>query len=165
MKVGNSKVVEIHFTIEDKNGEVIEDTQSKEPYTYLHGANNIIEGLEDGLEQLEAGAEFDILVPPEKAYGPRDIRLIQEIPLNSFPKSAKVEEGEEFFVDSDQGPKPIYIKEVREKTVLVDGNHKLAGETLHYKGSILSVREADENELYHGQTNSSCCSGGKCSSQ
>lgn len=165
MKVGNSMVVEIHFTLKNSEGVVVDSTEGQEPFSYLHGANNIIEGLEDALDELDVDADFEVEIPPEKGYGIRDFRMVQDVPLSAFPKDAPVQVGEQFMVDSDQGPKPIFIKEVKEDSVIVDGNHPLAGERLFYKGKVVSVREADKNELYHGQVNSPCCSGGTCSEQ
>jgi FKBP-type peptidyl-prolyl cis-trans isomerase SlyD len=162
MKVGNSKVIEIHYTIKDKFGDVIDSTEEEKPYAYLHGANNIVEGLEDALDELDVGSSFYVTVPPEKGYGVKDMRLINIVEKEIFPKEAKIAIGEKFITESQSGPLPVIIKEVFEKTVVIDGNHELAGQTLHYSGKVISVREANSNELYHGQVNSPCCVGDKC---
>ena len=164
MKVGNSMVVEIHYIMKNESGEVIDTTQDQDPIAYLHGANNIIEGLEDALDELEVGDDFDVSIPPEKSFGIQDMRLINTVDKSIFPEETKFEIGEQFMVESDQGPRPIVIKEVSDKTVVIDGNHELAGQTVHYSGTVVSIREANKNELYHGAVNSPCCVGDKCSS-
>lgn len=164
MKVGNSMVVEIDFTLKNSKGEIIDNTDAGKPLAYLHGAGNIIEGLEDALDELQVGSHFDIEIPPKKAHGVRDIHLINEVPKENFPKDLNLKVGEEFVIKSPKGTKAIHIKEIRENTVLVDGNHELAGQTLHYSGKIVSIREATENELKHGYINTNCCHESNCCS-
>ena len=165
MNVGNSTVVEVHFTLKNQHGELIDSTHNKAPFIYLHGAKDIVEGLEDTLEDLKTGSEFEVIVLPEKGYGIIDPRQITEVPLEDFPEDADLKVGQQFFVDGPEGHQPIHIKKVGVDTAIIDGNHELAGETLYYKGSIVSVREATAAELNHGTIGSSCCSGGICSSE
>lgn len=150
MKVGNSMVVEIHFTLKNDSGEVIDKSEGKEPLIYLHGASDVVEGLEDALDELEKGDSFEVCVPPEKGYGLRDFRLVKEVPINRFPKEHELLEGSKFITEGPNGLQPIYVLEVRENTVLVDGNHELAGQNLHFSGTVVSVREATQQELQEG---------------
>lgn len=163
MKVSSKAVVEVHFTLKNERGELIVSTLDSDPFAYLHGAEDVIEGLEDALQDLEVGSEFEAVIPPEKGYGLVDDRKIMEVPLDNFPEDAEMKVGEMLYAESEEGPQPVYIKEMRENSAVIDGNHELAGMTLHYKGEVLSIREATAQELKHGTVGSSCCSGGTCS--
>lgn len=150
MKAGNAMVVTIRYALKGEEGEVIESNTEEEPLHYLHGAGNIIEGLEDGLDGLESGEEFDITVEPKYGYGQHQPALISTISVNRFPDGEELKDGQVFTLDSPQGPRLIRILELRENEVKVDGNHELAGKTLRYVGKVLSVREATEDELGNG---------------
>ena len=72
MKVGNSMVVEIHYTLKNDAGEIIDSSEGQAPLAYLHGARNIVEGLEDALDEMEVDQEFNVTVPPKLGYGEKD---------------------------------------------------------------------------------------------
>jgi len=157
MKVGNSMVIEIHYTLKNDAGDVIDSSEGQEPLTYLHGANNIVEGLEDELDEKEAGDSFEISVPPEKGYGIKDVRLISDVPKDRFPTDVDIEVGMQFVSEGPEGPHPINIIEIKENSIVVDGNHELAGQTLHFSGKIVSVREGTPDELSHGHVHGPGC--------
>jgi FKBP-type peptidyl-prolyl cis-trans isomerase SlyD len=165
MIIGNATIVEVHFAMKDGDGQLLDSTWEREPFVYLHGACDIIEGLEEILEDLEVGSEFEVTVPPEKGYGIVDPRQITEVAFEDFPEDAELEVGQTFYLESPEGPQAIYIKEMKADCAVIDGNHELAGEILHYKGQVVSIREATSAELKHGTVGSSCCSGGSCSAE
>ena len=150
MKIGKSRVVEIHFTLKNESGEVLDTTVGEEPHAYLHGYGNLIQGMEDVLENLEVGSSFDESLAPEKAYGVVNEGLIKEIPRENFPPDFELQVGQQFMADTPNGQQAIYIKELREATVIIDGNHELAGETIYFSGEIVSIREATAQEIEQG---------------
>ena len=158
-------VVEIDFTLKNDKGELLESTHDKESYFYIHGSNRVVEGLEDGLEDLEVGSPFDFKVPPEKGYGMPDVRLISEVPFKEFPKSMTLKADKKLWVKNKNGRQLVKIKAMKENAAVVDYNHELAGETLHYVGKVISIREATPNELFNGEIDCSCCDGEECSSK
>jgi FKBP-type peptidyl-prolyl cis-trans isomerase SlyD len=149
-KVGNAMVVSLNYVLKNDAGEVVDQSPEGQPLVYLHGAGNIIEGLEDGLEDLEVGAEFQVDVEPKNGYGLVQQRLISEMPKTRFPDAEKIEVGQKFVLDSPQGPRQIRIVEDRGENVLIDANHELAGQNLHFSGSIVDIREGTPSELNHG---------------
>jgi FKBP-type peptidyl-prolyl cis-trans isomerase SlyD len=157
MKVGNSMVVEIHYTLKNDAGEVLDSSEGRDPLAYLHGAQNIVEGLEDALDELEVDAEFEVVVPPKTGYGERDDRLIGEVPKENFPEDVEVEVGMQFVSETPEGPRPIYVKEIKDEVIVVDGNHELAGQNLHFSGKVVSIREATPDECSHGHAHSGDC--------
>jgi FKBP-type peptidyl-prolyl cis-trans isomerase SlyD len=149
MKVNNTKVVSIDYTLTDNDGNIIDTSAGREPLTYLHGHGQLIAGMEEGIEGKEKGEKFSLKISPEKGYGQRDERLIQQVPLSAFG-GQDVQPGMQFEAGSDQQRYIVTITEVGTENVTVDGNHALAGVELNFDVEIKDVREASAEELDHG---------------
>ena len=149
MLIGKNTVVSIHYKLTDNEGNLLDDS-SEGPLTYLHGANGIIPGLENELTGKAAGADFKVTIAPDEAYGDHQPHLVQQAPRSAFPADIELEVGMQFTASSDGGETMIIIKEVSDDTVTVDGNHPLAGLTLHFEGKVDHIRDATEEELAHG---------------
>lgn len=150
MNVSEETVVSIHYTLKDDKGQVLDSSSGGEPLSYLHGAGNIIPGLEEALEGKTTGDKFKVTLPPEKGYGERDERLVQAIPKNQFQNADRLQPGMQFQINSQGGPMILTVVEVKDNEVVVDGNSPLAGATLHFDVEITEVRKATEEELEHG---------------
>ena len=150
MKIADKKVVSFHFTLKDDKGQMIESSVGSEPLVYLHGGGGIVPGLEEALNGRGKGDKFQITLPPEKAYGQRDDRLIQRVPKTQFPDPSKLKKGAQFQAQSPQGVMIFTIVEVGDKDVVVDGNPELAGMALSFDIEITDVRDATKDELSHG---------------
>ena len=149
-KVATNKVVTISYTLRADDGELIDRSEDSAPLVYLHGAQNIVPGLEEELEGAAEGDSIKASVPPEKGYGPR-IGESQEVPRELFPKDAELTAGMQVVAHDDQGRQiPFFITGLSDSTVTVDPNHPLAGETLHFEVKIESMRDATEEEIAHG---------------
>jgi FKBP-type peptidyl-prolyl cis-trans isomerase SlyD len=150
MQVGENKVVRIHYTLKNDQGEVLDTSENREPLSYLHGQGNIIPGLENALTGHESGAEVDVTVEPADAYGERHEQLIQDVPMSAFEGVDEVKPGMQFQAQTEAGPRIITVQEVGEEEVKIDGNHPLAGETLHFSVKVDDIRDATEEEVEHG---------------
>ncbi len=150
MQVGDNKVVSIHYTLKNENGEVLDSSEDREPLSYIHGQGNIIPGLENALTGAENEAEIDVTVTPEEGYGERHDQLIQDVPMSAFEGVDEVKPGMQFQAQTEAGPRVITVQEVGEEEVKIDGNHPLAGETLHFKVKVDEVRDASDEEIEHG---------------
>ncbi len=150
MQVSENKVVSIHYTLKNDAGEIIDSSTGRDPLTYLHGAGNIIPGLEKALAGKDSGEHVDVSVAPEEAYGSRNESLIQAVPKEAFEGVDKIEPGMQFQAQTPSGMQVLTVVEVKDDEVVVDGNHPLAGQTLHFSVDIAEVREATEEELSHG---------------
>lgn len=149
--VQDGKVVAIHFTMTDEQGEVLDTTEEDGPMPYLHGAENIVAGLEAALAGKKVGDKFTVTVPPEEGYGLHDGLPPQEVPRSEFPEDAELEPGMEFVAEAEDGSEtPVWIFDVEGDTVLVDHNHPLADETLVFSVEVVSVRDATREEIEHG---------------
>ena len=149
MQIAPNKVATIDYTLTDDTGEVLDSSKDQGPLTYLHGAGNIIPGLEAALEGKSAGDSLNIKVEPDQAYGERDAGLVQTIPRDEFPDD-DIEVGMQFRTDSHSGPRILTVVEVTDDDVTVDANHPLAGQTLSFEVKVVNVRDATADELSHG---------------
>lgn len=150
MKISKDSVVSMHYTLKNDANEVLDSSSGGEPLVYLHGAQNIIPGLESALVGKEKGDKLDVSISPKEAYGERDERLIQRVPKNQFPDPKNVQAGMRFQTHGPNGPMVFSVSEVTDSEVVVDGNHELAGQTLHFSVEITDIRKATQEELDHG---------------
>ena len=150
MQISKHKAVAIEYTLTNDSGEVIDTSEGQDPLSYLHGAGNLISGLEQALEGKSAGDELKVTISPEDAYGQRIDELVQIVPRDRFEGADELEVGMRFHASSDHGETLVTITDVSDDEVTVDGNHPLAGETLHFEVKIVDVRDASEEEVEHG---------------
>ncbi|KPJ81376.1 MAG: peptidylprolyl isomerase [Gammaproteobacteria bacterium SG8_30] len=150
MKIAQEKVVSIHYTLKNAEGSVLDSSSGSDPLAYLHGAGNIIPGLESALEGKEAGEKLAVTVEPGQGYGDRDERLVQDVPRAAFKDVQELAPGMQFQAQGPQGTRLVVVTQVAEETVTVDANHPLAGQTLHFEVEVAEVRDATAEELEHG---------------
>lgn len=150
MQIEKNKVAILHYTLKNNEGTVI-DKSDDGSFVYLHGALNIIPGLENALTGKKMGEEFNVKVAPEDAYGVRSEEHMQEVPKEMFESDDEINVGMQF---NAQGPNGedlmVTIAEVKEDVIVVDGNHPLAGVELNFDVKVVEVREATEEEMEHG---------------
>ena len=150
MVIADHKVVSIHYTLKNNDGEVLDASDKDSPLSYVHGTGSIIPGLEKQLTGKSAGDKLKVSVGPSEAYGDRSETLIQQLPREVFQGVDKVEEGMQFQAQSENGATLITVTKVEGDQVTVDGNHPLAGETLNFDVEVESVRDATAEEVDHG---------------
>jgi len=150
VNIEKNRVVTLHYTLRDEQGRVIESSSGRAPLAYLHGKGNIIPGLEQALSGKAAGDKLDVTVAPGEGYGPRDERLVQIVPRNRFGGGEGLAEGVQVRVNGPQGPRVVTVVKVERDFVTVDGNHPLAGRTLHFSVEVEDVRKATHEEVSHG---------------
>lgn len=151
MKVADNCVVSIHYTLTDNDGNVIDSSSGRDPLKYLHGAGNIIPGLERELVDCEVGVQKVVTVQPADGYGEVEETLIQKLPRDIFTGVDEVKEGMEFQAQGPEGQvQAVTVKKVEDDGITIDANHALAGVTLNFDVVVEEVREATEEEMAHG---------------
>jgi len=158
MQIADKKVVSIHYTLTNGGGEVIDSSRDAEPMVYLHGAQNIIPGLEAALAGKVVGDELAVSIEAADAYGEYNEEMTQVVPRDMFEGVDELEAGMEFQAETAQGVQVIRIAAVDGDQITIDGNHPLAGEKLHFEVNVTEVREATEDELTHGHVHGAGCS-------
>ena len=150
LTIADGLVVAFHYTLRNGEGEVIDQSQA-EPLWYLHGASNIVPGLEKQLVGKTVGDEIEAVVPPEEGYGERRDDLSQSVHRSEFPKDMELQVGMPIRAEGNNGQAMmLWIEKVEGARVTVTANHPLAGETLHFSVKIAGLREATADEVSHG---------------
>ena len=151
MQVSAQKVVSIHYTLKNDNGEVIDSSEGQEPLSYIQGLGNIIPGLENALFGKRIGDRLNVTIPPEEGYGVRDEDLIHSVPKEAFHGVDEIIPGMQFAADTpDGGVQLVTVVQVDEDSVTLDGNHPMSGQTLNFHVEVTEIRDATEEELEHG---------------
>jgi FKBP-type peptidyl-prolyl cis-trans isomerase SlyD len=156
LSVTDGLVVSLAYTLRLDDGEEIDAADADDPLVYLHGAQNIIPGLEQALTGLKVGDTRDVKVEAKDAYGDMDPDAFELVSYDSFPPDLELEEGMGLrMVDSSDGRQmEAYISELRDEGALLDMNHPLAGETLFFNVEVVGLRQATSEELAHGHAHS-----------
>lgn len=157
MKIAENCVASFHYTLTDSTGKVLDSSEGQEPLSYIHGAGNIIPGLEDALEGKVVGDKLVVSVTTDQAYGVRDDSMIQELPATMFTGIDSIEVGMEFHAETEHGLQVVTVTKVEGDQVTIDGNHPLAGVDLTFDVEITEVRAASEDELDHGHVHGEGC--------
>lgn len=150
MQIANNCVVTLAYILKDNDDNVIDKSEDGS-FCYLHGAANIIPGLENALTGKAAGDEFSVSVSPEDGYGEHNPDMKQEVPREMFPAEQEIMPGMQFHAQSPEGHQIVVtVAEVKDSNVVVDGNHPLAGVALNFDVKVMEIREASAEEIEHG---------------
>jgi len=150
MSIANKKVVTLDYTLKDDAGNVIDQSQDGS-FVYLHGEGGIIPGLETALVGKAVNEELSISVAPDQAYGEKDPAKAQTVNREMFEDANDLEVGRQFHAAGPDGEEiVITITAIDGDEITIDGNHPLAGMTLHFNIKVIDIRDASEEELAHG---------------
>jgi FKBP-type peptidyl-prolyl cis-trans isomerase SlyD len=158
MIIENNKVVSVNYNLSVKEtGEQVEQTSKEHPFVFLFGAGGLLEDFENNLKGKKAGDTFDFFIEHSRGYGVRDEQHVVMIPIEAFLgedqkfDSENVKVGVTLPMVDNEGNR-LYgkVQEITLEHVKMDFNHPLAGQDLHFKGEILDIRPATEEELAHG---------------
>jgi FKBP-type peptidyl-prolyl cis-trans isomerase SlyD len=146
VQIAANAFVTLQYVLKDDEGDVIDSSEGGHPIEYVHGYGMLVPGLEARLLGLAVGDEKLIVVTPEEGFGDYDEELVLECERGEFP--ADVKEGDEFTAEDDDGEESsMVVMEVHDDRVIVDGNHPLAGQTLHYEIKVELIRAATDTEI------------------
>ena len=155
MEIGRNKFVTLSYELRlnGTDGEVVEKTEANAPLEFVFGAGKMLEMFENKLEGLAKGSDFDFELKAAEAYGEVNPNAVVEIPKNIFEVEGKIDE--ELLTVGNQVPMQDahgnrlngIVLEVTDDKVKMDFNHPLAGDNLFFKGEVIEVREATEEEL------------------
>lgn len=162
MEISYQKMVKIHYTLKDKDGNTLDTSVGAEPLEYMHGIGSLIPGLESQLTGHKAGDSFHAEIEPALGYGEYDEKLVAEVPRAQFDTGAEISVGQQFQADTATGPMIVKVTKISDDKITVDGNHELAGKKLFFDVEVVDVREPTESELEPFVKEGGC--GGSCSS-
>lgn len=138
------------------NGKLVEKTETEKPFSFLTGAGNVLPKFEENLVQFKKDEDFDFSLTADQAYGAVKSEAIVNVPMSAFEINGKTDEtmlvpGHNIPMQDTAGNRLNgLVVEVEPEHVRMDFNHPLAGNDLRFKGKILEIRNATEDELQHG---------------
>lgn len=150
MQAEKDKVVTFHYQLTDESGAEVDTSHGREPLTILFGHGAIIGGLETAIAGHVAGDRFNVVVPPEQAYGARRDNYVQRVPKKYFRDAEHLQPGTRTVLRTEDGHRSVTVIKVGSSVVDVDLNHPMAGKTLTFAIELVDVREATAEELAHG---------------
>lgn len=150
MHITADTVVSFHYTLTDAAGEVLDTSRGREPVAYLHGHGQLFPALERQLTGLAVGARAALVVPAAEGHGERRPELTVSVRRDQFPAEADLTVGSQVMSEGTKEAMVFTIAGVEGDTVLLDGNHPLAGKDLHFDVEVIHVRAATPEELAHG---------------
>ena len=150
MKIESETVVSFHYTLRDENGKELETSRGSEPSVYLHGANNIIRGLETAMTGREPGDVFTVSLAPAEAHGMRNPDKMQRVPVKHLAFRGKLEAGKVVQLNTAEGMRAVTVVKAGRHSADIDANHPLAGQTLTFDVEIVDLRPATPEEIAHG---------------
>jgi FKBP-type peptidyl-prolyl cis-trans isomerase SlyD len=140
--VKDGLMVSLEYTLKSPEGQVLESSKGKEPLKYIHGQKMMIPGLEKELAGMKVGGEKHVTVKPEDGYGKVDPNAVQEVPKDKIPPNA-LKVGAVLAARSPEGMVvPMTVREIKEKTVVMDMNHPMAGKTLVFDIKVVDIQPA-----------------------
>ena len=162
--VENKMIVIVHYTVSNDRGETLFSSYGGDPIPYLHGAKNIVPGLENALTGLKVGDSIEVNVHPAEAYGLPDTDAYYMLPRKIFEEVAR--DGDVNYLDADGNIKIgerfimktagsdeqmlVWIHKVDDEFVTVTRDHKLVGQVLHFTASVINIRQPTLSEIAHG---------------
>jgi len=150
MQIGKNAAVAIDYTLTIDGGFVVDASEKGQPLWYLHGAGNIIPGLEKALAGLKAGDKKTVEVSPEEGYGAYDKDRVHQVPKNRFPAGSYAIGDHVTATAPDGAEMDAKITAMDAKNYTLDFNHELAGKKLTFAITVAEVRAASKDELAHG---------------
>lgn len=151
MLISKNKVVSLAYELKNDKGETLDVADSRAPFHYLHGASQIVPGLESALDGLKKGDKKSVTVKPDDGYGEHNPELKMAASKTQFPGDVDLQVGLQFETETDDGERLMFtITGIEGDKVIIDGNHPLAGQTLHFSVEVIGIREATKDELQHG---------------
>ncbi len=142
MSISDGKMISMEYTLTLEDKKVIDSNVGGEPLNFTQGSHQIIPGLETELAGMKVGQSKQVTVAPEQGYGPINPKAVQEVQIDKIPKEAR-KVGAQLSAKDDQG-RMVHprVVEVKEKVVMLDFNHPLAGKELFFDVKILDIKPA-----------------------
>lgn len=149
--IADDHVVTIHYKLTDDAGTLLDSSEWDTPLDYLHGAGNIVPGLEKALSGKVKGDAFTVRVEPADGYGEVMTELVQDVDRALFKEVDDLQAGMELAAQGPDGSvQRIVVREVADNHVKIDANHPLAGVSLNFDIEVVEVRPATDTEKEHG---------------
>ena len=143
-------VIGFHYTLKNDAGEVLDSSDGGDPMLYLAGSGQILPALDKELAVMSVGDKKSVTLAAKDGYGKVNPALKMNVKMGQFPEGTEVKKGLQFRASNEPGSPMFRVMNVLGEEVFIDGNHPLAGETLHFDIQVTEKRDATQDELDHG---------------
>lgn len=155
MKIEAQHVVSLTYDLyvdQDGTEQLVESATQEQPLTFLYGVGQMLPKFEEHLSTLSTGDNYDFVLSAEEGYGEYDDEAVANLPKEMFQGAGQLPGVGEILPLQDNNGNRFQgqVVSVTEDSIIVDLNHPMAGQSLHFKGTILNVRPANAEELAHG---------------
>jgi len=158
MTIQENKVVSLVYQlrVDNNEGDIVETVEKEKPFVFLYGAGNLLPKFEEELAGLKVGDNFEFKIDCENAYGKASEEAVVDLPKNIFEVEGKIDEeiikvGNVVPMQDNEGRKfNGIILEITDQNIVMDFNHPLAGDDLFFKGEVVEVRDASDEEMKQG---------------
>lgn len=145
--MNDKEFVKIHYTGYLKDGTVFDSSKDRDPLEFVMGLGMIIPGLEKSIAETEKGDSTKVTIQADDAYGQKNPEAMQEVAKSQLPEGIDVKEGTQLSAQTEQGPIPVMVTEVKDESVIVDFNHPLAGQDLVFEYDLIEKRPASQEDI------------------
>lgn len=140
-----NKLVKVHYKGTLDDGTVFDSSEGRDPIAFVEGSHQVIPGFENAVAKMQPGDKVSIHLEPAEAYGERDERLVQAIPVDSIPNADRLPVGKTVYFRNPAGyPMPALVEKIEDGKVYLDFNHNLAGKALNFDLELVSREDAPE---------------------
>lgn len=140
-QVKQNDTVKVHYTGKLTDGQVFDTSEGKDPIEFTLGQGQLIPGFEKGLIDMKLKEKKTITIPKEEAYGEPREDLVQEVEKSQLPEDIKPEVGMGLVSKTPDGKEMnLVVAEVKDETIVVDGNHPLAGKDLVFDLEVVEIK-------------------------
>lgn len=134
--------VKIHYTGTLDDGTQFDSSSGRQPLEFTVGSGQVIDGFDKAVEGMAVGDSKTVNIPPEKAYGPRNEQMVQDVPRNALPEGLEPQVGMALQAKGNEGQiHNLTVTAVHDSSITVDGNHPLAGQALNFDIELVEIAE------------------------
>lgn len=146
-QVKENNTVKVHYTGKLTDGQIFDSSEGREPLEFTLGKGQIIPGLEKGLINMELNEKKTITIAKEEAYGDINDNLKQEVSKSELPQDITPEVGMGLVSKSPDGQEMnLVVVEVKDESIVIDGNHPLAGKDLVFDIEVVAIKDSEETK-------------------
>ena len=137
-----NSTIKVNYTGKLSNGLIFDTSEGKEPIEFILGQERLIPGFEKGLIDMKLNEKKTIEIAKDQAYGEPNPNLIQEVKKAELPQDMEPKVGMGLVSKSPEGQEiNLMVVEVKEDSIVIDGNHPLAGHDLIFDVEVVEIKE------------------------
>ncbi len=141
-KAENGNTVKVHYTGTLNDGTEFDSSSGREPLEFTIGSGQIIPGFDSGVVGMVVNEKKSIKITAAEAYGDVREELIVNVPKSDLPEDINPQVGMTLEVHTEDGQKlPVFVSDVADDSITIDGNHPLAGQELNFEIELVEIKE------------------------